>query len=85
MKPKIRERSEEGTEDDMQISKDEVEVWLAIFRARWLARKALKQKRSADGASKPKADARGKTQKPEQKKPAKKSDSKQRKDGGKRR
>jgi hypothetical protein len=49
MKPKIPERPEAGTESDVQLSKAEVDEWLALFRADWLAKKALKKQMSADG------------------------------------
>jgi predicted RNA-binding protein with PIN domain len=52
MKPKIPERSEAGTEEEIEISKAEVEEWLALFRARRVAKKQLKKGQQADGAGK---------------------------------
>jgi predicted RNA-binding protein with PIN domain len=58
MKPKIRERPEAGTESDVQVSKSEVEEWLALFRAHRPAKKSAKKRPPADGPTKPTAQKR---------------------------
>jgi predicted RNA-binding protein with PIN domain len=77
MKPRIPERSEEGTEEEIHISKAEVEEWLALFRARAAAKKALKKRAKPPAGDTVKTTKR--TQQPERPSP------KKRKDSGKRR
>jgi predicted RNA-binding protein with PIN domain len=48
MQPRIADRPEAGTEVDVQLSKAEVEEWLALFRAHRAKKLALK-KRAMDG------------------------------------
>src|SRR5690606_25000641 len=59
---------EAGTEEDVQVSKAEVDEWMALFRARHEARKAkLAAKRraaSANGTQKPGAPQAGATSSP---------------------
>lgn len=55
MSPKIPERPEAGTEEDVQLSKAEVEEWLALFRSR---RKKRPKPRPAD--AKPQTKKRSK-------------------------
>jgi hypothetical protein len=80
MRVKLPERSEAGTEEEIQISKEEVAEWLALFRARAEARKSLKKR--ANGAS-PEKKAGQKAKRSER--PAAKAPEKKPKDGGRRR
>lgn len=50
MKLKSPDLPEAGTEVDVQVSKAEVDEWLALFRAHREAKKALKQRPLPDGA-----------------------------------
>lgn len=53
MKLKVPERPEAGMESDVQVSKSEVDEWLALFRAHRPAKKPLKKRPPADGQTKP--------------------------------
>jgi predicted RNA-binding protein with PIN domain len=53
MTPKVPDRPEAGTEEDVQLSQAEVEEWLALFRAHRLQRKRMKKAPPTDGSSKP--------------------------------
>jgi predicted RNA-binding protein with PIN domain len=53
LKPKIVEKPEAGTEEDVQLSKAEVDEWLAIFRAARPASKRPKKRPPADGPNRP--------------------------------
>jgi hypothetical protein len=53
MTPKVPDRPEAGTEEDVRLSEAEVEEWLALFRAARLLRKQKKKAPPADGAAKP--------------------------------
>jgi pyruvate/2-oxoglutarate dehydrogenase complex dihydrolipoamide acyltransferase (E2) component len=51
MQVKAAPAVEAGTEEHVQVSKAEVEEWLALFRARYLARKAARDARRVNGTS----------------------------------
>jgi hypothetical protein len=53
MKPKIPDRAEAGAESDVQVSKDEVDEWLALFRAARQAKQESKKRPPSSDTKKP--------------------------------
>lgn len=51
MKLKMPNRAEAGTEEDVQVSKAEVEEWLAIFRTHAEMKKLLRMRKKAEDAA----------------------------------
>jgi predicted RNA-binding protein with PIN domain len=71
MMRKRPERPEAGTESDVQVSKAEVDEWLALFKSRDLAKKALKKRSPPDGPTDGPAKAQPKKRKDAGKSPGK--------------
>jgi predicted RNA-binding protein with PIN domain len=75
MRPKVRDRGEAGTETEVQITKEEVDEWLALFKARWEATRAEKKRLAEERTKKPKQKPdQLSAQKPPSRAPVRKSD-----------
>src|SRR5690606_11998664 len=70
---KPAQKPEAGTEEDVQLSKAEVDEWLALFRANRKPRKKLKKRPANDGLNKP-AEPQSKTNDKSSKKSSKSSE-----------
>lgn len=79
MRVQTPDRPEAGTETDVQVSKDEVEEWLALFRAHRQAKKSLKSRAIGTGKSAQNAPL------PDKNERVARAPEKRRKDGDKRR
>jgi predicted RNA-binding protein with PIN domain len=58
LKPKVVDKPEAGTEEEVQLSKAEVDEWLAIFRAARPAGKRPRKRPPADSSNKPAGTSR---------------------------